>query len=499
MKLLRLCATLGGCVCLLAACAVARPPSSPATTAPPQWYAPLPHGGQLADLRQWWEQLGDPLLADLVAAAQSASPDVATAGRRIAEARADRVTARAAMLPSLDANVSVLRGNSLTGSPAGGSPVGGSPLGGSPLGGSPLGGSQAAPGLPASTVVQGTLQTSWEADLFGGLVSHLDAASQRLAGAEAGWHEARVAVAAQTATAYVDLRTCQLQLEVARNDAASRAETARLSGLSANAGFTAPAEAAQARASAAEGAVRVTQQQAQCDLDVKALVALTAMAEPQLRERLGTPWREPGDIRAFAVPPLPAELLAQRPDVYQAERQVAAASADVGAARADRYPRLSLTGQLNAGAIHVSGVSADFQTWSIGPVTLSLPIFDAGRRAAAEDAAVARYDEAAALYTARVRQAVREVEEALVNLQGAIARTQDTAAAYAGYRTSFLAAESRYRSGLGSLIEMEDQRRLALGAELSLVNVQRDRYAAWIALYRALGGGWAHPETLASP
>jgi outer membrane protein, multidrug efflux system len=144
-------------------------------------------------------------------------------------------------------------------------------------------------------------------------------------------------------------------------------------------------------------------------------------------------------------------------------------------------------------------VSADFQTWSIGPVTLSLPIFDAGRRAAAEDAAVARYDEAAALYTARVRQAVREVEEALVNLQGAIARTQDTAAAYAGYRTSFLAAESRYRSGLGSLIEMEDQRRLALGAELSLVNVQRDRYAAWIALYRALGGGWAHPETLASP
>jgi outer membrane protein, multidrug efflux system len=479
MKLLRLCATLAGCVCLLAACAVSRPPPSPATAAPPQWYAPLPHGGRLADLRQWWEQLGDPLLADLVAAAQSASPDVATAGRRIAEARADRVTARASMLPSLDANVSVVRGNSLTGSP--------------------LGGSQAQPGLPASTVVQGTLQTSWEADLFGGLGSRLDAATQRLAGAEAGWHQARVAVAAQTATAYVDLRTCQLQLEVARNDAASRAETAHLSGLSANAGFTAPAEAAQARASAAEGAVRVTQQQAQCDLDVKALVALTAMAEPQLRERLGTPWREPGDIRAFAVPPLPAELLAQRPDVYQAERQVAAASADVGAARADRYPRLSLTGQLNAGAIHVSGVSADFQTWSIGPVTLSLPIFDAGRRAAAEDAAVARYDEAAALYTARVRQAVREVEEALVNLQGAIARTQDTAAAYAGYRTSFLAAESRYRSGLGSLIEMEDQRRLALGAELSLVNVQRDRYAAWIALYRALGGGWAHPETLASP
>lgn len=476
MKLLRLFAALAGLLSLLAGCAVPRPPSEVPSAAAPQWYAPLPHGGTLADLRRWWERLGDPLLADLVTAAQAASPDVATAGRRIAEARADRVTARAAMLPSLDGSLSVSRGNSLTGSPLGGAQGQGG-------------------GLPASTVVQGTLQTAWEADLFGGLGSRLDAAGQRLAGAEAGWHDARVAVAAQVATTYVDLRTCQLQLAVARNDAASRAETARLSGLSADAGFTAPADAAQARASAAEGAVRVTQQQAQCDLDVKALVALTAMPEPELRARLGTPWREPGDITAFAVPPLPAELLAQRPDVYQAERQVAAASADVGAARADRYPRLSLTGQLNRGVIRVAGVSADFQTWSIGPVTLSVPIFDAGRRAAAEDAAAARYEEAAALYTARVRQAVREVEEALVNLQSAIARTQDTAAAYAGYRASFVAAESRYRSGLASLVEMEDQRRLALAAELSLVNVQRDRYAAWIALYRALGGGWERPDT----
>jgi outer membrane protein TolC len=86
------------------------------------------------------------------------------------------------------------------------------------------------------------------------------------------------------------------------------------------------------------------------------------------------------------------------------------------------------------------------------------------------------------------------VEEALVNLDSAGARSEDTRIAMEGYRASFVAAEARYRSGLGSLIEMEDQRRLALNAELSLVNVQRDRIAAWIALYRALGGGWARPE-----
>ena len=282
-----------------------------------------------------------------------------------------------------------------------------------------------------------------------------------------------------------------------RNDAGSRAETARLTQLSAAAGFTAPAEAAQARASSAEGAVRVAQQQAQCALDVKALVALTGMAEPELRRRLAGRWSEPAGLATQALPPLPAALLEQRPDVYQAEREVAAASADVGSARADRYPRLSLSGQINDGWIRINGSTTNLQTWSIGPLALTLPVFDAGRRAAAEDASVARYEEAATTYAARVRQAVREVEEALVNLDSATARSADTQAAVAGYRASFLGAEARYRSGLGSLIDMEDQRRLALGAELALVNVQRDRIAAWIALYRALGGGWQRPPAVA--
>ncbi|MBC5782817.1 efflux transporter outer membrane subunit [Ramlibacter sp. USB13] len=464
MKLLRPLAAAAGVLSLLAGCALPRPPSTTASPAPPRWYAPLPHGGTQADLRQWWRRFDDPLLADLVEAAQAASPDVATAGARIAEARSARVAAGAATLPAVDASVSAVRGNAQSGVPA------------------------------LSTVVQNSVQVSWEADLFGGLGSRVDAATSRLAGAEAGWHEARVAVAAETATTYVDLRTCTGLVAVTRNDAASRAETARLTRLSADAGFTAPAVAAQARASAAEGAVRVTQQQAQCDLLVKGLVALTGMAEPELRRRLAAPWEEPAGIGRVAVPSVPAALLAQRPDIYAAEREVAAASADVGAARADRFPRLTLTGQINNGWIRVNGQTSNARTWAIGPLAVTLPLFDGGRLAAAEDAAAARYEEAALLYAARVRLAVREVEEALVNLDSAISRSEDVRTAYEGYRASFLAAEARYRSGLGSLIEMEDQRRLALGAELALANVQRDRLAAWIALYRALGGGWERPE-----
>ena len=464
MKLLRPLTAAAGLLLLLAACAVPRPPGTVAGDPPPRWYAPLPHGGTLADLRHWWQQFQDPLLAEMVAAAQVASPDVATAGARIAEARSTRVAAQAALLPSVDGSVSATRSNSQSGTPL------------------------------LSTVAQAGLQTAWEIDLFGGLGARSDAAGARLAGAEAGWHEARVAVAAETATTYVDLRTCERQLAIVLNDEASRAETARLTALSAEAGFTAPAVSAQARASAAEGAARSKQQRGQCELTVKALVALTGIAEPALRQKLAAPWTEPAGFALAALPTVPAELLAQRPDVYRFEREVEAASADVGAARADRYPRLTLTGQVAAGVVHVGGRTLDAQTWAIGPLALSVPLFDAGRRAAAEDAATARYVEAATLYAARVRQAVREVEEALVNLQTARDRSDDVQTAVEGYRASFVGTESRYRSGLGSLIELEDQRRVLLVAENTQVLLQRDRLAAWIALYRAVGGGWVRPD-----
>jgi outer membrane protein TolC len=180
--------------------------------------------------------------------------------------------------------------------------------------------------------------------------------------------------------------------------------------------------------------------------------------------------------------------------VYQAVLDVAAASAEVGSARADRFPRLSLSGSIAAGRVRTGGVTTQLDTWSIGPLALTLPIFDGGRRAAGVDAAQARYEEAAALYRGRVRQAVREVEEALVALDSARARNDDARIATEGYRVSFNATEARYRSGLASLVELEDARRTALAAETALVALQRERVAAWIALYRAAGGGWTRPD-----
>jgi multidrug efflux system outer membrane protein len=466
MKTIRIVAAAAAAL-WLGGCAVTRPPASVAAPAPPQWHAPLPHGGTLADLTRWWQQFNDPLLLDLIAASQGASPTIAAAATRIAQARATRVAAGAALLPTLDGQLAAARGNT-------------------------------QPPAPLATTLQAGLQSAWEIDLFGGRGAAAEAATARLAGAQAGWHDARVAVAAETANSYLNLRTCERQRGVTDNDARSRAETARLSQLSADAGFTAPANAALARASAAEGAARATLLRAQCDIEIKALVALSGIAEPVLRQKLATAWVEPQQFALATVPPVPAQLLAQRPDVYLAEREVAAASADVGSARAEQFPRLSLSGSIAAGTVRTGGVSTDLQTWSIGPLALTVPLFDGGRRAASTDAAEARYEEAALVYAAKVRQAVREVEEALVNLESARSRSEDARIAVEGYRISFAATEARYRSGLASLVELEDQRRVTLAAETALVSLQRERVAAWIALYRAVGGGWQRPDETAA-
>ena len=449
--------TLAGCAALPAPPVVSAP-------SPPQWQAALPHQGSLNRLDQWWQQQGDPLLAELVAAAQAVSPTVASSRSRIEQARANRVAANAALLPSLDASASLSRGRSQQASAEG--------------------------SVPVVTTTQAGLQASWELDLAGGNRAGLDAATQRLLGADAQWHEARVSVAAETANQYYSLRSCRELAGVTRLDANSRQETARLSGLSREAGFTAPATDALAQASAAEARGRNTRQAAQCELDLKALVALSGIAESDLKEKLAPAQAQRAQAAIFSIAPIPAEVLAQRPDVFSAGREVAAASAEVGSAQAARYPALGLSGAIGLASLRAGGSSVTLDTWTIGPLALRLPLFDGGRRAANVQAAQARYEEAAALYRASVRQAVREVEEALVTLQSTGARQPDVQAAVDGYRAAFTGTEALYKNGLASLLQLEDARRTLLAADINRVTLTQERQAAGVALYRALGGGW---------
>lgn len=450
---------------LLAGCAgPAAVPGSLALHTPPQWFAPLPHQGSLASLSGWWRQQGDPALVQLIEVAQDVSPSVSTARLNIEQARSVQGRATAALRPALDATASLSRSRS---APAG--PV----------------------SLGPSTQAQGGLQASWEIDVFGKNAATRNAASERLAGAQALWHDARVSVAAEVARQYYSFRACEKLLAVSEADARSRSETARLSALATRAGFESPANGALARASAADSQARATQQRSQCEVGIKALVALTALAEPAVRQQLA---QAPPASALQALPLLssvPAQVLAQRPDLYNAERELAASSFEVRSAQALRYPRLSLGGTITAGRTRSGGSTLGLDTWSIGPLALTLPLLDGGASQASLDAARARYENAAGQYRGVARQAVREVEEALVNLQGTADRTGDAGVAAEGYRASFAGTEARYKAGLASLVELEDARRMLLAAQSGLINLELERRNAWVALYRALGGGWS--------
>jgi NodT family efflux transporter outer membrane factor (OMF) lipoprotein len=466
----------------LAACGLTRPPAAVSAPPPAQWNAPLPaalaHAGSLPVMADWWRQLDDPVLLGLIEAAQAASPTVASASARIVEARGTRVQAGAALLPTLDGTLSAQRSNSPLGGTSGATETGGAS-------------SASAPGI---TTLQAGLQSSWEIDLFGGRRATRDASDARLQSANARWHDARVSVAAETANQYFAERACRRQLAVSESDARSRGETARLTDLSAKAGFTAPADAALARASAADASARLTQQGAQCTVLRKGLIALTGVDARALDQTLASVPADRALPAVQAVASVPAQMLAQRPDVFAAEAAVAAASADVGAAEADRYPRLTLQGSVAALQLRSGGASQNLQTWTVGPVALTLPIFDGGTRAANAESAKARYGEAVSQYRGSVRTAVREVEEALVNLQATDARTGDADTAVQNYQASFNATQARYDSGLASLFELEDARRTLFAAQTARVSLQRERADAWVALYRATGGGWVRPN-----
>lgn len=457
---------------LLGACAATKPlpPALPAPAA--QWYAPpLPHQGDLVDLAQWWARFNDPLLLDWMARAQALSPSVADARARVFDARAQLRGEQSASAPQVAAVVSASRGGQVL-------------------------------GQPLATTLGAGVQASWALDVWGGVQVGVNAAQARQDAASAGWHEARVLVASELAARYFGLRLCQVQLQVAQDDRDSRSATARATAQSEGAGLTAPAVAALARASAADAASRYQQQFQACEQQLKGMVALTGLTEPVLRTQLAQAPALPGGAALDAllsVAAVPAEVLRQRPDVFRAQRTLVAAAESVGVAQASLLPSLRLSGSLLRSRVSTAGVEATFNSWSVGPFTLSLPLTGRGALQAGVDSAQARYDSAAVAYAATLRNAVAEVERALVALASLREQQTSNATALAGYAQSFTGTEARYRVGFASLNELEEARRLKLNADSGAVALQQSRIQAWIDLYVALGGGFDAAQVSASP
>lgn len=463
------------CAALLSACSVTKPPVDVAVALPGTWYAPpLAHQGSTQALTTWWSRFDDPVLTDWIARAQVLSPTVASARSQVFAARAARFGVEAQNGPQVNAVANATRGIT-------------------------------DPTIPLGTSLSAGLQVSWAIGLWGENAARLGSAQAQQDAASAGWHEARVLVASELAQLYFSQRLCREQLAVALRDRDSRAVTAQNNSTSERAGLTAPAVAALARASGAESAARYRQQDEVCERQVKSLTALTGVPEPDVRQQLAAAPALLSSERLeslLTVNAVPAEVIRQRPDVYRAQRELVAASEDVGVAKAALLPGLSLSGSLLRNRLSGEGTTATFNTWAIGPISLSLPLLGRDALRASNDSALARYEAAAIAYAGTLRQAVAEVEQALVTLASLRERGAATETAQAGYEQSLKGTEARYRAGLANLNELEEARRLKLNADSSAVNLQQERINAWIQLYVALGGGFDpvnNPNALKDP
>ncbi|MBI7310070.1 efflux transporter outer membrane subunit [Pseudomonas aeruginosa] len=436
---------------------------------PMRWEAPLPGSERTTDLRAWWQSQNEPELATLIDAANAVSPNVSSALARIEQAKVLQAKALSSLLPGLSGTVSTAR-------------------------------SRASLYRDIYVQDQAGVQVSWALDLASLRGAETSAARASLESAHAQWHDARTLVAAEAADLYYASRICQRQNALHARDTASHEQSVLMMQRSLHAGMASDAEMAAARYNAAEAMSLLQQQQATCDAQIKGLVALTGESEPALRQLMRPVWKRESMPASFAVETVPAQALAQRPDIYVAERDVLQAQARVIQAQANRLPRLSLEGFIGRGSSVFAGNRTSNNTWNFGPLALNLPLFDAGRRAAEQRAAEADLTAAISAYHARVRLAVREVEEALVQLDSANKRSAQSRIAAEQARIRLQSSERLHQQGMLSSFELEELRRQARTAELNTLDLDLATQRAWTTLYRAVGGGFknspAHSESM---
>jgi len=463
-------------------CAVVGPqytaPKLSKTDVPAQWTTEANAAAGLsvaeADARtvsSWWSELDDAALDQLVANAFETSPTLDAAVAKLRQSQSAYAQTDASSRPSVDGSVA----GAVSSDDSGKTTARDSWL---------------------------SMNSSWEIDLFGAVRRGKEGALAREEAQLATLADARVSLAADVTDAYLNYRACQSDLALGEQDVTSRIATEQLTANSVEVGFTAPYQGIRSKASVAEARTSLASTRERCGRLENLLTRLTGVVRPSLMRILAdkpTGLQRLPEPKHFSVA-IPSQALMQRPDIRAAERTLAAASADIGLAEADRYPRLALNGALgyevNGSS---SGGSVSFGSWSFGP-TLSLPIFDAGRRAAEVQIATSRYDEALATYKSKARRAIQEVEDALTRYAAAHERAEHARVAANQYQHFFKVVEQRYREGASNLLELEDARRSMLDAERTQLGVQQERLQAWVALNRATGGAAQYePKAAASP
>jgi len=482
MKRIRRAAALRAAVAvlalLMAGCTVGPDYRRPDTPVPAMWSEARYDGidTRPADLARWWEEFNDSVLTRLVLRAAGSNLDLRTAEARIREARALRRVAESGAWPTVDVSGSYSRSrtseNAIAPSSQG---SGGSPF----FRGSNNG----------QDLFRSGFDSSWEIDVFGGVRRSVESADATVEASIEDRRDVLVTLLGDIARNYIDLRGFQRRLAVAQNNLKAQQESLEITRVRFQAGL-----ANYLQVSQAEAQVNTTA------AEIPALEALSKQAAHRLDVLLGL---QPGVLSAElsteapipALPPqahvgLPSELLRRRPDIRRAERQLAAASAEVGVATADLYPKFSLSGVFGVTSISASDwFSAPSRFWSIGP-TIRWPIFDAGRIRANIEVRNARQEQAFTQYEKTVLTAFEDVENALVSYAKEQVRYRSLMAAVTANRSALAMADELYRNGLIDFLNVLDSQRALYSTESDVAQSEAAMTTNLVALYKALGGGW---------
>lgn len=440
----------------LAGCATLKAPTAPAdagVAVPPAWSNANPATAPSA-LAGWWQRFGDPALATLIEQALAANASVASAQAALRQSRALAQVQQARLGPELGVSGSAQRSRTAS--------------------------------AGSNNSFRAGFDASWEPDMFGGQRAARDAASLDAEASAFSLGEVQVSVAAEVAQTYITLRSTEQRLAIARENLASQEETLRITQWRVQAGLATSLQSEQARAAVEQTRAQIPALQTSLALARHQLALLTGRTVAGFSLAEGGTVPQPADDLALAFP---ADTLRQRPDVRAAEARVGAAAKRVVQADAARYPGFSLSGSLGLSALTLSGLGSGAVVSSL-LAGVSLPVFDGGALRAQGDAQRAAFDQAREAHRSAVLGALKDVEDALVALQGdreRLARLRDAADAASN---AALLARQRYASGLVDFQTVLETQRTQLSAQDNVAASQADVASDHVRLYKALGGGW---------
>jgi multidrug efflux system outer membrane protein len=456
---------LAGCLaaCLLAGCAVGPDYRRPPVDAPAAFRFDAKDASDTANTA-WWQQFQDPELDRLIGIALAENKDVQVAAARIDEFLGQFRTTRSALFPQVGAGLSAQRQRI------------------------PPGQFQATPGFTSGVIETYSLDlsVSWEIDVFGKRRRETEAARANLLASEEGRRATILTLVSTVASSYVALRQLDRQLEIAKETARTRLGSFELFRERFEGGTVSELEVSQTKADYEAALVAIPPIETQI-----------AQAENALAVLLG---RNPGPIRRGAalvdlklplVPAgLPSQLVERRPDLRQAEQQLIAANAQIGVARAQYFPVISLTGLFGSASTAFSGLfKGANRAWNYGANT-TMPIFTAGGIGGTVETAEAVQREALLRYQQAIQVAFREVSDSLIAHAKAREQLVHQDDQVVTLRTYLELARLRYENGYTSYIEVLDAERNLFNAEVAQTQTMSNVVVSLVNLYKAMGGGW---------